>query len=68
MIVSTVADLVHAAGRFAPLCWPSPSHKYGTQTERTREVTCLDCRSVMVAWIEGREGLGLQQLHEPQKR
>jgi len=52
--------LVHARGRFAAVCWPKEGHKYGSLTMSLDEVTCLDCRDVVIAFTEHREGLGIQ--------
>jgi hypothetical protein len=56
-----VADeLIHAKSRFAALCWPKQSSKYGSFTMYPHEVTCIDCRNLMIAFAENREGLGIQ--------
>jgi hypothetical protein len=52
--------LIHARGRFAAVCWPKEGHKYGTLSMSLEEVTCIDCRDVVIAFTEHREGLGIQ--------
>lgn len=60
-----MSELVHAAGRYAPLCWPKPSCKIGRNTVVISEVTCLDCRRVIELFTDGYDGLGVQQMFSP---